>query len=856
MGTGQFSYALDTTGQLPANLIVGETHTVTAVNDRTYHFVIPTFAPFHANSVRLAKRVNGTLLPLVEGQDWQPSLQFQGASLATAHPIYGAFSFTDLQFEGELVIERYQTLGGEYTLDVAGMTKVIGEIVYNPRGLTWEQVTNLPKMFPPIDHPWQFNDLVGMSELLEGLTRLEDAILSKSSGSLDDHLRDFLNPHKVSKTQTGLGLVENFPPATITQAVLGTSNQHYMTPLTFRSALNQMGLLDLADVVAEFRAHLLSTTNPHRTDAKQVGRGNVEDLQLATSREILAKAKVNKYITLASLIEYMGLHGCGTTADAPAPAPKDSLLSSYCSNSNKMGVYADGNGRTYEKVMEVNSRDCGYVPPAPNPTHPQLGTILNKYCVGKDQYATYADGYGGSYTRQIAVNSVDCGATPAPSGSPCPAAGTILNTRCEGTTQVKTLANGSCGSYEERVSKSDNCKGNVVHPDKGILQSTFCSGYNQMGKYTDGNGGTYDAVIKLNSTDCGYSAPVPTPAPTPAPAPAPINPVITLTKKSKVNYGDADDTSATLTGFTPNSTVLMKGYASMPNYQNGAAIETVSVAISINAAGTATWNNHTIDDGTVPRGTAAGWFTIPSMNVRSNTVTTIYGGTDPNAKPVVAINFTSSQIALGQSSSLVVNVSNLNPGTTYSMTFYRRSPQTSSFVQYYNTSTFTPNGTTHTGSIPIGNDGETLNGTADFYVTVTSTINSNATGKSNNASINYIVNRSISLVMNNTTSSSTIKVGTSVPVVMTFQDFPVAGSVTNSRINFVLEITGGENREAGGLYVTTNSVGRATATINNTLLGDDRIRGNVTYRLRATYYTLEGEAKLVYSNFVTINWIS
>jgi hypothetical protein len=53
MGTGQYSYALDTTGQLPANLIVGETHTVTAVNDRTYHFIIPTFAPFHANSVRL-----------------------------------------------------------------------------------------------------------------------------------------------------------------------------------------------------------------------------------------------------------------------------------------------------------------------------------------------------------------------------------------------------------------------------------------------------------------------------------------------------------------------------------------------------------------------------------------------------------------------------------------------------------------------------------------------------------------------------------------------------------------------------------------------------------------------------------
>ena len=856
MGTGQYSYALDTTGQLPANLIVGETHTVTAVNDRTYHFLIPTFAPFHANSVRLAKKVNGTLTPLVEGSDWQPSLHFQGASLASAHPIYGAISFTDLQFEGELVIERYQTLGGEYTLDVTQMTKVIGEIVYNPRGLTWEQVTSLPKMFPPIDHPWNFSDLVGMSELLDSLNRMEDAILARGSTSIDNHLRDFLNPHKVSKSQVGLSLVENFPPATITQAVLGTSNQHYMTPLAFRSALNQLGLLELSDVIAEMRAHLMSTTNPHRTDATQVNRGNVENFPIATSRDILSKNKVDKYITLSGLIEYMGLHGCGTTADAPAPAPKDSLLSSYCSNSNKMGVYADGNGRTYEKVMEVNSRDCGYVPPAPNPTHPQLGTILNKYCVGKDQYATYADGYGGSYTRQIAVNSVDCGATPAPSGSPCPAAGTILNTRCEGTTQVKTLANGSCGSYEERVTNSDNCKGNVVCPDKGVLLSVFCSGYNQMGKYTDGNCGSYDAVVKLNSPDCGYTAPVPTPAPTPAPTAAPINPVITLTKKSQVNYGELDPTSAVLTGFTPNSTVLLKGYASMPNYQNGAAIETVSISLQISAAGTATWNYSTVDDGTVPRGTWTSWFTVPAMNIRSNTVTTTFGGVDPNAKPVVAINFTSNQVTLGQFSSLVVNVSNLNPGTTYSMTFYRKAPGANDFVQYYSTSTFTPTGTTHNGSIPVGNDGETINGTGSFYVVVTSTVNSNASGRSNTISINYIVNRSIRLSMNNSTSSITATVGSGVVVGINFTDFPVAGSVTNPRINFVLEITGAENREAGGLYLAMNSIGAGSSTFTNTLLGDDRIRGNVTYRIRATYYSLEGVPNNVYSNYVTINWVS
>ena len=300
----------------------------------------------------------------------------------------------------------------------------------------------------------------------------------------------------------------------------------------------------------------------------------------------------------------------------------------------------------------------------------------------------------------------------------------------------------------------------------------------------------------------------------------------------------------------------MKVYASMSNYQNGAAIETVSISIAINASGSATWSNNTIDDGTVPRGTCTSWVTIPAMNIRSNTVTTVYGGVDPNAKPVVAVNFSKSQITVGDSASLVVNVSNLNAGTTYAMTFYRKSPGANDFVQYYNTSTFTPNGTTHSGSIPIGNDGETINGTGSFYVVVSSASNSNARGTSNTVSINYIVNRSIRLTMNGSSSSLTATVGSGVVTTMTFTDFPVAGSATNPRINFVLEITGGENREAGGLYLQMNHAGYGTSTFTNTLLGNDKIRGNVTYRLRATYYTLEGAPMTVYSNYVSINWVS
>ena len=40
----------------------------------------------------------------------------------------------------------------------------------------------------------------------------------------------------------------------------------------------------------------------------------------------------------------------------------------------------------------------------------------------------------------------------------------------------------------------------------GTLLSTYCSGFNLYGTYADGAGGTYNALIQVNSLSCGYVA--------------------------------------------------------------------------------------------------------------------------------------------------------------------------------------------------------------------------------------------------------------------------------------------------------------------------------------------------------------
>jgi len=48
------------------------------------------------------------------------------------------------------------------------------------------------------------------------------------------------------------------------------------------------------------------------------------------------------------------------------PPSRGTLLSHYCDGTTKMGIYADGDGGNYNQVIQVNSLECGYVPPVPS----------------------------------------------------------------------------------------------------------------------------------------------------------------------------------------------------------------------------------------------------------------------------------------------------------------------------------------------------------------------------------------------------------------------------------------------------------------------------------------------------------
>lgn len=304
------TYVFDPTGRSPANLVTNEQHVVTNNNYKNYYLIVPKSGPFFINSVVLTQTVNGSTRTLVEGIDWYPVFAFIGATRSIGVPVYGGMSFTDLSITG-IVNVTYQTIGGEWVFDDSVILETMANKAYNPFTTTWEEVSEVPNQFPVINHAWNLVDMVGEAEVVEGLVAIENAILSKTPTIINTS----------TKVSIGLGNVENYAPATLAQALEGSSTQTLITPATLKATLagfsSSGDSVDLAPLLAadsamqtniagintQLNAHILDKANPHTTTATQVGLGNVENLPTATDAEIIAGADVRKFVTAGQLLK-------------------------------------------------------------------------------------------------------------------------------------------------------------------------------------------------------------------------------------------------------------------------------------------------------------------------------------------------------------------------------------------------------------------------------------------------------------------------------------------------------------------------------------------------------------------------
>jgi hypothetical protein len=238
----QLNYTFDSSGMLPANLITDEIHIVSDINQNTYKTIIPKFAPFFMDNlvVKYVDMLNVETV-LVEDVDYSLSLIYLAASRSIAKTVFGGITIINNYVNGMIKI-TYQTMGGSWVADSDYVLTKLAEMLYNPRIVVWDVVTNVQQTFPPIVHDQSLDYVYGYQDLITAINSLIPVITNAPSATagLVTHLVDNNNPHDVTKAHVGLSDVENLPVATQPEINALSSVNKYVTLAQVIQVINAM----------------------------------------------------------------------------------------------------------------------------------------------------------------------------------------------------------------------------------------------------------------------------------------------------------------------------------------------------------------------------------------------------------------------------------------------------------------------------------------------------------------------------------------------------------------------------------------------------------------------------------------
>lgn len=303
-------YPLDLMGNNPNNLVVGEEHVLPVGG--TNRTVVPSYGAFYTRD--LVVRLEGMAEPLIPNRHYVATALHQEATTMSGLEACQLIIITDSTLNGKVILD-YQTVGGEYSVSVNALEQLIEALELDERPVHWAEVLAKPTAYPPSAHLHDIGDLYGFEYLVEILEAIRQAILLGDVKSheeiykyiddmvagfqaqldgiradLDDHIADFNNPHRVTKAQVGLSLVDNYATASQSEAIAGTANNLFMTPLRVKQAVDSW-------VGNALSAHISNYSNPHQVTKAQVGLGSVDNYATATQVQAEAGTANNLFMT-------------------------------------------------------------------------------------------------------------------------------------------------------------------------------------------------------------------------------------------------------------------------------------------------------------------------------------------------------------------------------------------------------------------------------------------------------------------------------------------------------------------------------------------------------------------------------
>ncbi|BDH16611.1 MAG: hypothetical protein [Bacteriophage sp.] len=234
-------------------------------------FIIPAAAPFFENSLKIFTLLNhgGTQLQL--NVDYFLTHHFVAASDAYGKAIYGVIAFTNSAYAGNVYLD-YQTLGGDFVVtDIATLTEITKKYYADVRFTTWDQLTGVPSLLPPVNHAHDVSDVKTLADVVTALESIASSLVGNlattGNGGASDaalvliqsHLAATQNAHTASAV--GLGNVPNYAAASETDAQQNRSDR-LMTPLItsymVKRATDALGVDVINDTIKTIQTSIAS----------------------------------------------------------------------------------------------------------------------------------------------------------------------------------------------------------------------------------------------------------------------------------------------------------------------------------------------------------------------------------------------------------------------------------------------------------------------------------------------------------------------------------------------------------------------------------------------------------------------
>ena len=580
-------YALDTTGVNPDNLVSGERHTLSDLRNR---IIAPVNGAFFTDGFTIKDTVTGRTL--VRGTDYVFAELYQTLTIKYGKEICGLAIITNTEVNA-LVEISYQALGDVYSRSATTLKNLLEEVSSSEYSKSLTDIRNKPVTFIPSPHVHDLGDGTGFEYLIYALERIRNAIVwadmtavDSLSARIDDFIKELTQTlyHRLdnevigkllefkrsfTKAMINLGNVQNLGVATEAQG-RAIAAVDYVSPSVnedkyitlkalgaFKEAMyNQVVMSGLTNLGKSYGVLVA----PQRNALASLPNGSVV---LFDSQENTVSANqsfdIDAYPDSSKTKARWSIFKVTNN-----PTDRGGVLMGFNMATGEMysglmTALANGYSISWKRYL-TESDSQGFMdafidhlefegdPHKTKPHHIGLGDVENLPVATREdivcrkpvrKYMTYdglllwmkafmtgvstlseidEDDTTPSALQRYQMIFAPCGpcgggvtvpsATPAPTERPVDPRGKLLTSYCIEFARYGRYADGFGSSYEAVIEALSKDCGyvNDDNPERGTLLGYVCDGFNRNGKYADGNGGFYLTLLEANSVHCGFVA--------------------------------------------------------------------------------------------------------------------------------------------------------------------------------------------------------------------------------------------------------------------------------------------------------------------------------------------------------------